>query len=421
MTSQNRSPAAGAGGRRRRVGRALVHQHRRALRQRAVHDVGVTGDPADVGRAPEHVLVAQVEHQLGGVGGADQVAAGGVQDALGLAGGAAGVQREQRVLGVVRRRLVARAGAVDGVVPPHVAALGPAHRVAGPLDHQHALDLGVLEHRPVGRVLERHDVATPPATVGGDEQAGAGVAQAIGQGLGREAAEHHGVRGADAGTRQHGDGRLRHHRQVDGDEVAGLDAERGQRVGRLAHLAVQLLVGQDPGVARLALPQDGGLVAPPPGQVAIDAVGADVERAADEPAGVWELPVKGLGPRPGPGQLGGDVGPEALGGLDRARPEALVLVEALDVRLPCELGRRRELAALFEDARDVLVAGVVLVVCHVSFSPFSRAPSGDHALEPLPSVVVACPASVQPRKPPAIEVTFAYPILASDSAASAER
>ena len=46
------------------VRRAFVHQHRGAGRQRTVDHVAVPGDPADVGRAPEDVLVAMVEDPL---------------------------------------------------------------------------------------------------------------------------------------------------------------------------------------------------------------------------------------------------------------------------------------------------------------------------------------------------------------------
>ena len=45
------------------VGRALVHHRGRAVGQRPVDDVGVAGDPADVGRAPVDVLLGlEVEH-----------------------------------------------------------------------------------------------------------------------------------------------------------------------------------------------------------------------------------------------------------------------------------------------------------------------------------------------------------------------
>ena len=83
------------------VGRALPHHRRRAVAQRAVDDVGVAGDPADVGRAPVDVLVGlEVEHVAVRRADAGQVAAGRVQDALRLGGRAGRVEDVQRVLGV---------------------------------------------------------------------------------------------------------------------------------------------------------------------------------------------------------------------------------------------------------------------------------------------------------------------------------
>ncbi len=86
---------------------ALVDHLGRAVGQRAVDDVAVPGDPADVGGAPEHVgLRLEVEDVEVGERGLGEVAAGGVEDALRLPGGARGVEDEQRVLGLDRDRLV---------------------------------------------------------------------------------------------------------------------------------------------------------------------------------------------------------------------------------------------------------------------------------------------------------------------------
>src|ERR1035441_5121666 len=67
------------------VWRAFVHQAGRTVRQRAIDHVAVPGDPADVRCAPEDVLVAQIEDVFGSELGVEQIAAGGVQDALRLA------------------------------------------------------------------------------------------------------------------------------------------------------------------------------------------------------------------------------------------------------------------------------------------------------------------------------------------------
>ena len=46
------------------IGGALVHEAGGAVGQRAIDDVAVAGDPADVGGAPIDVLVAEIEDYL---------------------------------------------------------------------------------------------------------------------------------------------------------------------------------------------------------------------------------------------------------------------------------------------------------------------------------------------------------------------
>src|SRR6185312_5200361 len=82
------------------VGRAFVHQAGGAILQRAVHDVAVAGDPADVGGAPVGVFFFEVEDPFGSEIGLDGVASGGMHDALGFSRGAGGVEDIKRMLGV---------------------------------------------------------------------------------------------------------------------------------------------------------------------------------------------------------------------------------------------------------------------------------------------------------------------------------
>ncbi len=157
----------------RPVRRALVHQHGRAVGQRAVDDVAVAGDPADVGGAPVDVVLAQVEDHLGRRVGADQIAAGGVDDALRLSGRAGGVEDVEHVLGVHRLGLARGRRALHQLVIPVIAA-GlhlDRQRRAGALDDDDVLDRRRAGHRFVGHLLQRDDVAAAVAAVGGDEQA----------------------------------------------------------------------------------------------------------------------------------------------------------------------------------------------------------------------------------------------------------
>ena len=186
-------------------------------------------------------------------------------------------------------RRVLLALAVDDVVPPHVAAVlhrGPAvERIADAADDEGVLDRRGRRQGVVDGRLERRRLAAPPAAVGGDDELRLRVVDAVAQRLGREPAEDDGVRRADARAGEHGDGQLGDHRHVDGDPVAGLDAQLEQGVGGLRDLALEVGVGDRPGVARLADPVVGDLVAEAVRDVPVDAVVGDVELAADEPLG----------------------------------------------------------------------------------------------------------------------------------------
>ncbi len=149
-----------------------------------------------------------------------------------------------------------------------------------------------------------------------------GVLDAAGEAFRREAAEHHGMNGADARAGEHGVGRLGDHRQVDGDPVTLLDAVRLQHVGELAHPLVQLAIGDLLFLGRVvALPDDGDLVAARR-QMAVDAVGGNIERAVLEPfdrhvAGA-ERGVLHLRVRLDPVDAAADLAPKALRVGDRA-------------------------------------------------------------------------------------------------------
>ena len=161
--------------------------------------------------------------------------------------------------------------------------------------------------------LQREDLAPPVAPVGGDEHLRVGIVDPVGQRLRREPAEHHGVGGADAGARQHGDRGFGDHRQVDVDPVAALDPEAEQHVGELRRLLEQLGVGDRAGVTRFALPVNGDTVAEPGFDVPVEAVVRDVQLAADEPLGERQLPLADRRPLLRPRhQIERLTGPEAL-------------------------------------------------------------------------------------------------------------
>ena len=123
------------------VRRALVHHRGRAVEQRPVDDVGVPGDPADVGRAPVHVLLGlEVEDVLVGPGDAGQVAAGRVENPLRLRRRTRRVEDVERVLGVELGRRALGVGCLDRLVVEDVAPVGHVDVRARVADDDDRLD-----------------------------------------------------------------------------------------------------------------------------------------------------------------------------------------------------------------------------------------------------------------------------------------
>src|SRR5665647_3176735 len=152
--------------------------------------------------------------------------------------------------------------------------------------------------------------------------------------------------GADARAGQHDHGQLGDHGQIHGDAVTLLHAVLLEHVREPADLVEELLVRLRDGVARVALEDDGGLVALAGLDPAVQAVVAHVELAALEPLDARrgiEAPLQDLVPRLRPDQrILGALGPVPLGVLDGTLVRGLVLGLALEVGVLRELGRRWE-------------------------------------------------------------------------------
>jgi hypothetical protein len=101
---------------------------------------------------------------------------------------------------------------------------------------------------------------------------------------------------AQPGTRQHGDDRLWSLRHVNNDAITFLDAVALEDVGKFAHLAMQLLVGERAFFPGLALPDNCGLVLATVFEVTIHAIGRGIQLPADEPLREWDFPVEHLRP-----------------------------------------------------------------------------------------------------------------------------
>ena len=277
------------------VRHALEQNGGGAVGQRAIDDVGVAGDPADVGGAPVDFARTVVEDPLVGQRGVHQVAAGGMQHALRLAGGAGGVEDEQRVLGAHFLGCASAAGNLHQVVVPDVAVLVPLDLRTGTLADDDLLHAGGFRvgQGVVDIGLQRSALAAAHAFVGGDHHLRLAIDDASCQGLGGEAAEDHRVDRADAGAGEHGDHGLGDHRHVDGHYVAAVHVLPAQGVGELADLLVELAVGDFLVVGGIvAFPDDRHLVAAF-GEVTVEAVVRHVEGAVGEPLDVHVMVVEG--------------------------------------------------------------------------------------------------------------------------------
>ena len=307
------------------------------------------GDPADVGSAPEHVVMAQVEDVFHGHVGADEVPAGGVDNAFGLAGGAGGVEDIQHVLAVAGlRRAIAIRVLNEPVVPVVPAFLDPKREVST-LDDDDVLDARRLLDRVVRVVLQGDDLPAAVSAVGGDKDFGLGVIDAVAQGLGAEAAEDDGVDCTDSRAGQHGDNRLGDHRQVDGHAVALFDPERLEGVGEQVDLAVQVAVSQHARVAWLAFPDDRRLVSLAGLDVTIHAVVAGVDLSPHEPFRMRWIPFEHARPRLEPVKPLRGCSPELL----RVFPRPLASSRRAHIGQPLKLLRRLKPAFLDQQVRYV--------------------------------------------------------------------
>ena len=110
------------------------------------------------------------------------------------------------------------------------------------------------------------------------------------------------MRSAEARAGEHRDRHFRDHRHIDRHAIALANAERLERIRRLLHLAVEVVVGEGAPITRLTDPVNGDLLAEPRGDVAIDAVLRNVQPPVREPLREGEVPLQRLGEGGAPGE-----------------------------------------------------------------------------------------------------------------------
>ena len=217
----------------------FVDDRRDTVQQWGDDPVGGPGDPSRVGRAPERVVVVQVQRvQTGEVVHHDRAV--DVDGTLGGTGGAAGEVEQGRVVG---RGVLDRRGVVGGVhqVPEVQRA---AIVVVGfvvvdnedvPNRRQLVANLGDLALIDPG---------------GGDEHGGLADPDARGDGFGAEGREQRRDDAAVAQGAEHGDVQLGPAAHDGEDLVALVDAQRAQHIGELPRHPSQLRVSEVAGGGR---------------------------------------------------------------------------------------------------------------------------------------------------------------------------
>jgi hypothetical protein len=116
---------------------------------------------------------------------------------------------------------------------------------------------------------------------------------------------------------------------------------------------MQLLVGECANFARLALPNNRGLILTPGIDVPVQTVVREIDLAADEPLRPGAIPFENFVPLLEPVQFAGNARPEFFGLVDRFLIEMLVFIERLDVGLLGKFGRTFELALLIQNRINV--------------------------------------------------------------------
>lgn len=156
-----------------------------------------------------------------------------MHDTLGLAGGARGVEKEERVLGVDGLRRVVGGPLLGLLVPPKVAALSERHLSAGALEDKAVGDVGALLERVVDNLLGANGLSTTLALVGGDDDLGLCVDNAVTQRVGAETSEDDRVDGANTRASEEGNEGFGNHGHVESDGVALLHAHLLEGPGEL--------------------------------------------------------------------------------------------------------------------------------------------------------------------------------------------
>ena len=168
---------------------------------------------------------------------------------------------------------------------PDIAVFSPGNISTGAPYGNHRVYVGAFLQGFFYAGFERYGFTAAHTFIGGNDCLTVGVENAVTYGIGGETAEHHRVHRADARAGQHGIGGFGNHRHIQAYAVAFLHPTGLEHVGQAADLLMQLAVADVCCVLRVvAFPDDGGRIATF-GEVAVDAIDANVQLAINKPGG----------------------------------------------------------------------------------------------------------------------------------------
>ena len=230
------------------TGLPSYRMRRAAVQQRRVADVGVADHPADVGGGPERLAGIDVVVVLHGPLERHHVPAVVAHDALGLAGGAGGVEDVERIggldrdaaglaaarLGVGDRARPSRGRARRSWTPPPSAAAASGPSAACGWQARWRRRAAACSARCGRARCRRRPTGSPPAWQSSMRVASSGAAKPP------NTTEWMAPMRAQASIADH---RLGHHRHVDDDPVALCDAQVLQHAAERRHLVAQLGIG----------------------------------------------------------------------------------------------------------------------------------------------------------------------------------
>ena len=135
---------------------------------------------------------------------------------------------------------------------------------------------------------------------------------------------------SDTRASEHGDDGLWSHGHVDHDSVFWFDSLCDQDVGKVTNFTMKLAVGERPGFARLAFPNDGRFVGPTIGEMLVDAAFTYIKLSSHKPFRVGSFPFERFCPFFLPSEFLCFFGPKDTGFFNRFFVHALVLRHAFD-------------------------------------------------------------------------------------------